>query len=103
MPRINIFALVPLAAALAFSAASAQEEVEMTLLVEEAFNGDSATELNGSDAGSFSSAILGKGGAATWGAAPGYKTNGSVNVRNSSAYLNLGSYIDDVIVSETTP
>ena len=57
----------------------------------------SSDPLDGTSADTFSSAITSAGGSPIWGAASGFLQNGEVSVvgAGSSAYLNLGSYINN--------
>jgi autotransporter-associated beta strand protein len=69
---------------------------EMKTIVAENFSGSGAV-LNGKTADTFDSGITAVGGSSTWKAHPNWKDNGGVPVSSaySSAYLNLGTYIND--------
>jgi MYXO-CTERM domain-containing protein len=66
-----------------------------TVIVAENFGGLSTTNLAGTTADTFSSAIVTAGGSATWAGHEQFKADGSVaGTIAGSAYLNLGSYIN---------
>lgn len=69
--------------------------VSAATIVAENFGG-TGVDLNGTTADTFDSAITTAGGSATWVANASFNDDGSlVNGNNQSAYLNLGSYIND--------
>lgn len=80
-------------------AATAQSRIT---LISEDFNGSSESNLNGTFAGTFDNAVLTAGGDNTW-RAPGdgaIGADGSIRGKVSgSAYLKIGSYIDDAMGS----
>jgi len=64
-------------------------------IVSETFDGTGA-DLNGTTAETFASGITAAGGSNTWVAATSFNDDGSlVGGNNQSAYLNMGSYIND--------
>lgn len=67
-----------------------------TVIVQETFGG-TGVALNGTSAEIFDADITTAGGSGTWAASTTFLDNGLVNgvAGNSSAYLNLGSYIND--------
>ena len=77
-------------AVIAIAAASANAGV----IVAEDFIGSGGL-LNATVADTFDAVIVAAGGSATWAANSGFKNNGNVNATGKSAYLNLGSYIND--------
>ena len=76
-----------------------------TTIISESFGGLSSSDLSTDTADSFASAITTAGGSSTWGANTNIKADGSYSISASnggpaagdyaSAYLNLGSYIND--------
>jgi lysophospholipase L1-like esterase len=66
------------------------------LLLEEDFGGSSSAPLNGTGADIFDAALINAGGSATWLAGSAFNADGSVtaNTAQSSASLNLGTYIN---------
>lgn len=78
-----------------FAISSALPASAAILLVSESFDGNSADNLNGTSAGTFSSAIGDAGGSSTWGANTAFTADGGVTLYRGSAHLNLGSYIND--------
>ena len=66
------------------------------VIVAENFGGTGAA-LNGTTADTFNAAVTAAGGSATWGAGAAFLDNGTVTVDTlqNSAYLNLGSYINN--------
>jgi hypothetical protein len=66
-----------------------------TPLVVENFS-NTSTQLNTTSADIFAAPLVTAGGSATWGSGTGFLASGAVvNVGNSAAYLNLGTYIND--------
>jgi len=65
------------------------------VIVSENFGGLDANNLSGTSADTFSSAIVTAGGSATWVANSAFKADGGLTIYRGSAYLNLGSYIND--------
>jgi hypothetical protein len=65
------------------------------VIVAESFGGNATTNLNGITAGTFAAGITSAGGNATWVANTAYKADGSITGRRVSAYLDLGSYVND--------
>ena len=74
------------------------------ILISENFGGSSGDNLNGTTADTFSSAIVTAGGNATWRAPSdsAIRADGSITgSTNGAAYLNLGSYINDAMGTDT--
>ncbi|HBR95471.1 MAG TPA: hypothetical protein DEA90_15020 [Opitutae bacterium] len=72
------------------------------VLVSDDFGGSSADSLNGASADTFNSAVASAGGSATWVAGTEFNADGSVDNGNTkqTAYLGLGSYVNDLKGSE---
>lgn len=79
----------------AFTLAPASADV----IVTEGFGGDNAATLNTTTAETFDGGITAAGGSDTWAAGSFYRADGTVGIGNQgldeSAYLSLGSYIND--------
>ena len=88
----HIVASVTTSLVLAATSANAQ----MNTIVAENFGGTGAA-LNGKTADTFAAAVTAAGGSGTWGAGAAFLDNGTVSVDalQNSAYLNLGSYINN--------
>jgi len=93
--HVQFRAVARLAAAAAACLAIA--DARATVIVSESFGGLSTAGLNGTTADTFDAGITSKGGSATWAGNATFRADGSVNTTNvdASAYLNLGSYIND--------
>jgi hypothetical protein len=90
-PKIGQFELLVIVMAVVLTAVSANAGV----IVSENFGGSGSGGLNGTAADRFSPAITAAGGSAMWAAGAGIKDNGQVNASQKSAYLNMGSYINN--------
>lgn len=84
-------------AAAATACLTIADAARATVIVSESFGGLSTAGLNGTAADTFDGGIVAKGGSATWAGNATFRANGFVDTTNvdASAYLNLGSYIDD--------
>ena len=65
-------------------------------VLSEAFGGLSGSNLAGTTADTFDSAITTAGGSSNWVANAAFKADGSVASNSGSAYLNLGNYINNL-------